>query len=166
MLFEADRQAIENYSTIHQRLRNPPNAKVDNGIDLKRRPSKPAPIPEPEIEQELPKKPIGPTWYFLKSEADKDEITILDVKRAICKRLGVSRNDLTTHCRSAQLVRPRHIAIYLCRVLTPRSFPYIGRHFGGRDHTSALHAFKKIEALRQTDKDLDDLLNELTAALS
>jgi chromosomal replication initiator protein len=59
------------------------------------------------------------------------------------------------------VILPRQVAMYLCKTLTSRSFPEIGRRFGGRDHTTVLHAVRKIEKLRQSDRELDDELREL-----
>ena len=62
--------------------------------------------------------------------------------------------DLLSSRRTANVVRPRQIAMYLAKMLTPRSLPEIGRRFGGRDHTTVLHAVRKIEALVDGDKAL------------
>jgi len=53
------------------------------------------------------------------------------------------------------VARPRQVAMYLAKQLTPRSLPEIGRRFGGRDHTTVIHAVRRIEKLRQTDAELD-----------
>ena len=57
--------------------------------------------------------------------------------------------------RARAVARPRQIAMYLAKRLTPRSLPEIGRRFGGRDHTTVIHAVKQIERLRGEDADLD-----------
>lgn len=81
--------------------------------------------------------------------------TVLRVQRAVCKHYDVSRHDLLSSRRDAYVVRARHVAVYLAKELTDMSFPAIGRRFGGRDHTSILHAFRKIERLRQSDPELN-----------
>jgi chromosomal replication initiator protein len=53
------------------------------------------------------------------------------------------------------VARPRQIAMYLSKQLTPRSLPEIGRRFGGRDHTTVIHAVKQIEKLRAADTEID-----------
>jgi hypothetical protein len=70
--------------------------------------------------------------------------SVLDIKRAVCAAYGVSRAELESNVRTACLVGPRHAAMALAKRLTGRSLPYIGKNFGGRDHTTALHAVKKM----------------------
>jgi chromosomal replication initiator protein len=67
--------------------------------------------------------------------------------------------------RTANVVRPRQIAMYLAKTLTLRSLPEIGRRFGGRDHTTVLHAVRKIEHLADTDKVLADEIDILKRML-
>jgi hypothetical protein len=78
-----------------------------------------------------------------------------DIQRAVCRRYGVSRADMLSARRTATIVLPRQIAMYLAKTITLRSLPEIGRRFGGRDHTTVLHAVRKIEAL--TSKDVDGI---------
>ena len=61
------------------------------------------------------------------------------------KHFGVNRGDLLSSRRNRSIVRPRQIGMYLAKSLTARSLPEIGRRFGGRDHTTVLHAIRKIE---------------------
>ena len=65
----------------------------------------------------------------------------------VARQYNVSRSDLLSSRRTANVVRPRQVAMYLAKTLTLRSLPEIGRRFGGRDHTTVLHAVRKIEAL-------------------
>lgn len=67
---------------------------------------------------------------------------------------NVSRQELVSNRRTRVIVKPRQIAMYLAKMLTPRSFPEIGRRFGGRDHTTVLHAVRKIEDLISGDTKL------------
>ena len=67
--------------------------------------------------------------------------------------------------RTAAVVKPRQIAMYLSKALTPRSLPEIGRRFGGRDHTTVIHAVKQIERLRAADSELDADIRLLTRQL-
>ena len=71
-------------------------------------------------------------------------------------QLAVSKADLLSSRRTRTIVRPRQIAMYLAKILTPRSLPEIGRRFGGRDHTTVLHAVRKIEELINGDHTLAD----------
>ena len=63
----------------------------------------------------------------------------------------MSRADILSSRRTAVVVKPRQVAMFLAKTLTMRSLPEIGRRFGGRDHTTVLHAVRKIEGLSQTD---------------
>ena len=63
------------------------------------------------------------------------------------------------------MARPRQIAMYLAKRLTPRSLPEIGRKFGGRDHSTVIHAVRRIEELRDTDRDVDGAVRVLLGQL-
>lgn len=78
-------------------------------------------------------------------------ISITDVQKAACHHFGISLQDLRKVRRLHAVVRPRQIAMYLCRELTVRSLPEIGRMFGGYDHTTVLHAGRVIEKLIKSD---------------
>jgi chromosomal replication initiator protein len=91
-------------------------------------------------------------------------VKIEDIQRTVARQYNVSRSDLLSSRRTANVVRPRQIAMYLAKTLTLRSLPEIGRRFGGRDHTTVLHAVRKIEGLVGTDLSLAeevDLLKRL-----
>ena len=83
-------------------------------------------------------------------------VRIEDTQRVVARHYNVSKADLLSSRRTRTIVRPRQIAMYLAKVLTPRSLPEIGRRFGGRDHTTVLHAVRKIEELINGDKTLAD----------
>jgi chromosomal replication initiator protein len=83
-------------------------------------------------------------------------IKIEDIQRVVARQYNVSRSDLLSSRRTANVVRPRQVAMYLAKTLTLRSLPEIGRRFGGRDHTTVLHAVRKIEALVAKDAALSD----------
>ena len=74
-------------------------------------------------------------------------VKIEDIQKLVASHYNVSRADILSSRRTATVVRPRQIAMYLSKALTPRSLPEIGRRFGGRDHTTVLHAVRKIENL-------------------
>src|ERR1700686_1682439 len=78
-------------------------------------------------------------------------VGIEDIQRVVARQYNVSRADLLSSRRTANVVRPRQVAMYLAKILTLRSLPEIGRRFGGRDHTTVLHAVRKIEALAGND---------------
>jgi chromosomal replication initiator protein len=95
---------------------------------------------------------------------DPKRVKIEDIQRAVARQYNVSRSDLLSSRRTANVVRPRQIAMYLAKTLTLRSLPEIGRRFGGRDHTTVLHAVRKIEGLVGNDTALAeeiDLLKRL-----
>jgi chromosomal replication initiator protein len=97
--------------------------------------------------------------------ADPRRIRVEDILRIVAKHYGVSRADLLSSRRTANVVRPRQIAMYLAKTLTLRSLPEIGRRFGGRDHTTVLHAVRKIEGLVQGDKGLAEEIDALKRLL-
>lgn len=78
-------------------------------------------------------------------------VKIEEIQRVVAKHYQVSRNDMLSQRRTKNVVMPRQIAMYLSKVLTPRSLPDIGRRFAGRDHTTVLHAVRKIDGLVKTD---------------
>ncbi len=93
-------------------------------------------------------------------------IRIEDIQRVVSKHYNVSRSDLLSSRRTRTIVRPRQIAMYLSKMLTPRSLPEIGRRFGGRDHTTVLHAVRKIEELAGADNVLQQEIEMLKRNIS
>ncbi len=85
---------------------------------------------------------------------DPKRVKIEDIQRVVARQYSVSRADLLSSRRTANVVRPRQVAMYLAKTLTLRSLPEIGRRFGGRDHTTVLHAVRKIEGLIAKDNAL------------
>ena len=83
-------------------------------------------------------------------------VRIEDIQRVVSRHFNVSKSDLLSSRRTRTIVRPRQIAMYLSKAMTPRSLPEIGRRFGGRDHTTVLHAVRKIEGLIGGDRGLAD----------
>ncbi|HEX5233153.1 MAG TPA: chromosomal replication initiator protein DnaA [Bradyrhizobium sp.] len=92
-------------------------------------------------------------------------IKIEDIQRVVARQYNVSRSDLLSSRRTANVVRPRQVAMYLAKTLTLRSLPEIGRRFGGRDHTTVLHAVRKIEALVARDVALSEEVESLKRQL-
>lgn len=93
-------------------------------------------------------------------------IKIEDILRIVSRHFGVSRGDLLSQRRHRSVVWPRQIGMYLAKQLTARSLPEIGRRFGNRDHTTVLHAIRKIEGEIAGDAKLKDELEELKKLLS
>jgi len=103
------------------------------------------------------------------SDHDKREpaaISIKTVKRVVAKYYNIELIEMTSARRTMKVVLPRQVAMYIAKTLTPRSLPHIGYYFGGRDHTTVLHAVRKIEELRKTDAKLDDDLRFLMSMLA
>ena len=92
-------------------------------------------------------------------------VKIEDIQRIVARQYNVSRSDLLSSRRTANVVRPRQVAMYLAKTLTLRSLPEIGRRFGGRDHTTVLHAVRKIENLVGNDAMLADEIEVLKRQL-
>jgi chromosomal replication initiator protein len=87
--------------------------------------------------------------------ANRRRITIDEIQRTVCQFYRVDRSEMASKRRARAVVRPRQVAMYLAKVLTPRSYPEIGRKFGGRDHSTVIHAVRLIEDLRTRDADMD-----------
>jgi chromosomal replication initiator protein len=96
---------------------------------------------------------------------DPKRVKIEDIQRIVARQYNVSRADLLSSRRTANVVRPRQIAMYLAKSLTLRSLPEIGRRFGGRDHTTVLHAVRKIETLAGNDATLAEEIELLKRLL-
>lgn len=96
---------------------------------------------------------------------DPKRVKIEEIQKLVATHYNVTRADILSARRTANVVRPRQIAMYLSKVLTPRSLPEIGRRFGGRDHTTVLHAVRKIEALAGADGRLSEEIDLLKRML-
>ncbi|WP_374295768.1 chromosomal replication initiator protein DnaA [Sphingomonas sp.] len=92
-------------------------------------------------------------------------ITIDEIQKLVSAHFELKPLDLVSARRSRAIARPRQIAMYLAKRLTTRSLPEIGRKFGGRDHSTVIHAVKKIEQLRDTDRDIDNAVRVLMREL-
>jgi hypothetical protein len=175
-----------------ERLRNPPNAVMDDGIDLKRhkrvevidRTPEPMPVPVPVI-QPVPQPKVKAASetdeQFLERQikyhegrlnaalrrrevlSGKKQTSVLveDIQQAVCGIFNVKLKDMLSARRTGQIVRPRHVAMHLAKTITMRSLPEIGRRFGGRDHTTVLHAVNKIAALREADAAFDEKIKKI-----
>jgi chromosomal replication initiator protein len=96
---------------------------------------------------------------------DPKRVKIEDIQKLVATRYNVSRADILSERRTAAVVKPRQIAMFLAKSLTPRSLPEIGRRFGGRDHTTVLHAVRKIEKAIVEDRSLNDEVDLLRRML-
>jgi chromosomal replication initiator protein len=92
-------------------------------------------------------------------------ITIDDIQKAVAEHYGMKQADLISERRNRAIARPRQAAMWLAKQLTTRSLPDIGRRFGGRDHTTVLHAVRRIDALKVEDAQLTNDLEILTRRL-
>jgi chromosomal replication initiator protein len=97
---------------------------------------------------------------------DPRRVKIDDIQKLVASHYNISRADILSSRRTANVVRPRQIAMYLSKTLTLRSLPEIGRRFGGRDHTTVLHAVRKIEELVSKDKSLAEVIDLLKRILA
>jgi len=98
--------------------------------------------------------------------AEPKRIKVEDILRVVSRHYGVSRGDLLSERRHRSVVWPRQIGMYLAKQLTARSLPEIGRRFGGRDHTTVLHAIRKIDKLLEGNIQLKDELDDLKRLLN
>ena len=92
---------------------------------------------------------------------NENKVTIDLIQTLVCRFFKISKNEMLSSRRSRYLVRPRQTAIYLTKILTPKSLPEIGREFSNRDHTTIIHSVKTIEKLKDNDKDMAENINKL-----
>ena len=88
--------------------------------------------------------------------ANERHITIEEIQRSVCAHFNIKMTDMSSARRARAVARPRQIAMYLAKMLTSRSLPEIGRKFGNRDHTTVMHAVRKIEELRAIDPSINE----------
>ncbi|WP_135450145.1 MULTISPECIES: chromosomal replication initiator protein DnaA [Tabrizicola] len=93
------------------------------------------------------------------------KLTIEEIQRKVAEHYNIRLSDMIGPKRLRTIARPRQVAMYLAKHLTPRSLPEIGRRFGGRDHTTIMHGVRKIEELMATDSQLADDLQLLRRLL-
>lgn len=91
---------------------------------------------------------------------------IAEIQEAVCAHFHTNLTEMLSSRRARAASRPRQVAMYLARHLTPRSLPEIGTHFGNRDHTTVIHAVRTIEAIRQINDDMEGDLIVLRLAIS
>jgi chromosomal replication initiator protein len=91
------------------------------------------------------------------------QVSISKIQELVSERFNLSLEELCGEKRSQNIVYPRQVAMYLSRELTDSSLPRIGKEFGGRDHTTVIHATSKIARLIREDRSVYNLVQELTA---
>ncbi len=91
--------------------------------------------------------------------------TVADIQRVTCELFGLTTEELLSSARTARIAWPRQLAMYLARELTTESLPAIGRHFGGRDHTTVMHACRRTSARITSDETSRDAVVKLCTAL-
>jgi len=96
---------------------------------------------------------------------DLPEVTIGRIQEAVCERFSLTVQELVSPRRSQAVAYPRQVAMYLSRELTDSSLPKIGKEFGGRDHTTVLHANAKITRMIKEDRAVYNLVQDLTARI-
>lgn len=102
----------------------------------------------------------------LVNAGEPKRVRIEDIQRVVSRHYNVSRQEMISSRRTRTIVKPRQIAMFLAKTMTPRSFPEIGRRFGGRDHTTVLHAVRKIEGLLSEDTKLSHEVELLRRLIS
>ncbi len=90
---------------------------------------------------------------------DDRAVTIEVIQKAVADYYRLKPSDLKSRKSSKSISEPRQIAMYICKSLTTASLPEIGRHFGGKHHSTVIHSIRKIEGLRKKDSDFNTLVN-------
>ena len=93
------------------------------------------------------------------------QVTIARIQEAVSDRFGMTVSELCSQKRSQSIAYPRQVAMYLSRELTDASLPKIGKEFGGRDHTTVIHATSKITRMISEDRSVYNLVQDLTARI-
>lgn len=117
--------------------------------------------------------PMKAPWFSIEGVRAPAPLRVSEIQAVICEAYSCDVMELTAERRTAPIVRARQVAMYLSKVLTGRSLPEIGRRFGGRDHTTVLHAVRKIaakvefnaEAPELFDPELSDLVAKLRSEI-
>jgi hypothetical protein len=169
-LAAAARRERERKIAAHARPDTPiacPSASVRSRQASGLRPQPPA--MQPPAERPKRTRPPVRTWFCIIDEINPSlpaKLSIEDIQSAVERHCKVGHVELISARRTVDVVRPRQIAMFLAKNLTPHSLPVIGRKFGGRDHTTVLHAVRKIEALRTRDKTLAADLDAIGRAIA
>jgi hypothetical protein len=190
MALDADfdpRTALQRAAALKRKFRNPPNAKPDHGINIKNGkpvrvepPSPPSPkgvmLPDAEVE--------GRSLSHLVREAIRIEDAIFEcvpiaevlrrdentpslyaVQCVVAAFYGLTRDDLISQRRTRRIARPRQVAMFLASIIARKSTTYIGFRFGGRDHSTAVHAINITKLRAQTDERIRNEIQLLTTRI-
>ena len=95
----------------------------------------------------------------------REAVSISTIQSAVCDYFSIKLADLVGHARGRKYSVPRHIAQYLCRKLSSKSLPEIGVYFGGRDHSSILHACRSVEKRIEKDHSFETMVGHLTKSI-
>jgi len=98
-------------------------------------------------------------------ETAATKVTVNQIISVVSGAMGISTAEIVGDKRARAIVHARHVAMYLARELTDVSLPQIGEHFGGRDHTTVLHAVEKVRKLLHEDRDTYNLIQQLTTRI-
>ena len=101
---------------------------------------------------------------LLKDRAQRS-VTIPAIQKAVCRYYGISQADMVGRKRKQEIVFPRHVAMYLSQELTDNSLPKIGKAFGGKDHTTVIHAAAKIKKMMGSEKEVYAQIQHLTKVI-
>jgi hypothetical protein len=148
------RQLYDHYREIHLKFFPPPSAPAV-------RPPPPPVIAAPLPEPSPPPPPLPITPVALSQTRTRMRL----IERAVCRYYKVTKIDLRGQRRTPEYVRPRHVFCLICSHLTLASLPMIGRFLNGRDHTTILHAIRRMEERTRYDGDLADRVRALETKL-
>ena len=157
------RQPTETELKAHQRRQSFREKIAEKAAALELQKQTPEAVPaEPDppaevVAVEFPPFPFPPMkapWFSIEGVRATAPLRVSEIQEVVCAAYSVDIVDVTSARRTARVVQPRQVAMYLAKVLTGRSLPEIGRRFGGRDHTTVLHAVRKIEDLSGNDNTL------------
>jgi chromosomal replication initiator protein len=98
-------------------------------------------------------------------QTDRRACSVTDIQELACRHFGLTSEELLSSSRTARIAWPRQVAMYLARELTEESLPGIGRHFGGRDHTTVLHAWRRTAAKLASDSSSRQAVDNLRQSL-
>lgn len=109
---------------------------------------------------------LNVTSGFIGMEVRPARITVKRIQQVVASYFDIAEIEMVSARRSREVARPRQVAMYLAKQLTPKSLPDIGRRFGGRDHTTVIHAIRTIEKLTAIDGELAVDVEALRARLT
>src|SRR5690606_453124 len=91
----------------------------------------------------------------------RGNLTIEEIQRITCEYFGIPEDLVRAKTRKREVVQARQIAMYFCKQLTQHSLKTIGLHFGGRDHSTVIHANQSVEDQLETDPKMRDMIEEI-----